>query len=266
MLRRNAQVVRRTWNLSSCSSREIGLDLKKHAVTRDTNKPSHIILERAWKQVIGPTSQALEPYVDLLLKFLLKVNCAKEVHSFRVRRIRLHEDPRRLGVHGEEGVDYRLDVGLVDLGGVLGDDRRVDRAKGGRRRDGRGPYGPGRPERLLAVTAAGQPQQGRHREYGEQRKATTHLSDRTRALPPCPEILRASGGRILHPLKGEAMASTEPHQPDEQSAAISAALYDLLGPPLGADDLVEEQSPNPRRPPIGSGVEEQQARLNPWAD
>ena len=53
----------------------------------------------------------------------------------------------------------------------------------------------------------------------------------------------------MHPLEGEAMALTEPHQPDEQSAAISAALDALLGPAPDADDLVVEQSPNPRRPP-----------------
>lgn len=57
------------------------------------------------------------------------------------------------------------------------------------------------------------------------------------------------------------MASTEPYQPDEQAAAITAALDALLGTP--PEELVEEQPPNPPRPPLDSGAEEELHRLNP---
>ncbi|CAN5121928.1 hypothetical protein BH24ACT1_BH24ACT1_06270 [soil metagenome] len=59
------------------------------------------------------------------------------------------------------------------------------------------------------------------------------------------------------------MASTEPYQPDKESAAISAALDELIGAPPDDDELVEEQPPNPPRPPFDSGIEEEQDRLNP---
>ena len=57
------------------------------------------------------------------------------------------------------------------------------------------------------------------------------------------------------------MSSTEPYQPDEMSAAISAALDDLIGPV--PDEFAEEQPPGPSRPPPDSGVEEELFRVNP---
>lgn len=57
------------------------------------------------------------------------------------------------------------------------------------------------------------------------------------------------------------MSSTEPYQPDEVSASISAALDALIGPV--PDELVEEQALKPPRPPFDSGVEEELFRHNP---
>ena len=57
------------------------------------------------------------------------------------------------------------------------------------------------------------------------------------------------------------MSSTEPYRSDEVSAAISAALDELIGP--APDELVEEQAPHPPRPPLDSGAEEELFRLNP---
>ncbi len=57
------------------------------------------------------------------------------------------------------------------------------------------------------------------------------------------------------------MPSIEPYEPDDVSAAISAALDDLIGPV--PDELVEEQTQKPARPPLDSGVEEEQFRHNP---
>lgn len=60
------------------------------------------------------------------------------------------------------------------------------------------------------------------------------------------------------------MSSTEPHQPDAVSAAISAALDELIGP--APDEVVQEQAQKPARPPLDSGIEEEQARFNRyWA-
>lgn len=62
------------------------------------------------------------------------------------------------------------------------------------------------------------------------------------------------------------MSSTERYEPDEVSAAISAALDDLIGPT--PDELVAEQAQKPPRPPHDSGVEEEQFRISPtryWA-
>lgn len=56
------------------------------------------------------------------------------------------------------------------------------------------------------------------------------------------------------------MSSTEPYEPDAASAAISAALDDLIGP--APDESVEEQALKPSRPPLDSGVEEEVYRLN----
>lgn len=57
------------------------------------------------------------------------------------------------------------------------------------------------------------------------------------------------------------MSSTERYEPDEVSAAISAALDDLIGP--APEELVEEQAQKPSRPPLDSGVQEEQFRSNP---
>ncbi len=57
------------------------------------------------------------------------------------------------------------------------------------------------------------------------------------------------------------MPSIEPYEPDDVSAAINAALDDLIGP--APDELVAEQAQKPARPPRDSGVEEEQFRLNP---
>ncbi len=57
------------------------------------------------------------------------------------------------------------------------------------------------------------------------------------------------------------MSSTEPYEPDAASAAISAALDDLMGP--APDELVEEQALKPARPPLDSGAEEELYRFNP---
>ena len=56
------------------------------------------------------------------------------------------------------------------------------------------------------------------------------------------------------------MSSTEPYEPDAASAAISAALDDLIGP--APDESVEGQALKPSRPPLDSGVEEELYRLN----
>jgi hypothetical protein len=55
------------------------------------------------------------------------------------------------------------------------------------------------------------------------------------------------------------MAPSKPDQPNDLLAAISAALDDLIGP--STSELVEEQPPNPPRPPLDSGVEEELARV-----
>ena len=57
------------------------------------------------------------------------------------------------------------------------------------------------------------------------------------------------------------MSSTEPYQPDEESAALSAALDELIGPV--PDELIEERAPDRSRPPPDSGVEEELFRVNP---
>ena len=56
------------------------------------------------------------------------------------------------------------------------------------------------------------------------------------------------------------MASSKPDRPDDLSAAISAALDDLIGPLT--PEFVEEQPPNPSRPPLDSGAEEALARIS----
>ncbi|CAN5716522.1 hypothetical protein BH24ACT2_BH24ACT2_05490 [soil metagenome] len=56
------------------------------------------------------------------------------------------------------------------------------------------------------------------------------------------------------------MAPPKPDQPHDLSAAISAALDDLIGPL--APEYVEERPPNGSRPPLDSGVEEELARTS----
>lgn len=56
------------------------------------------------------------------------------------------------------------------------------------------------------------------------------------------------------------MAPSKPDQPYDLSAAISAALDELIGPL--APEFVEEQPPNASRPPLDSGVEEELARTS----
>jgi hypothetical protein len=60
----------------------------------------------------------------------------------------------------------------------------------------------------------------------------------------------------------EAMASPHPDQPDDLSAAISAALDDLTSP--ATSEFVEERPPNPSQPPLDSGVEDELARSKHW--
>ncbi len=60
--------------------------------------------------------------------------------------------------------------------------------------------------------------------------------------------------------KGEAMASPKPDQPHDLSAAISAALDDLIGPLT--PEYVEERPPSPSRPPLDSGVDDELARTS----
>jgi hypothetical protein len=59
------------------------------------------------------------------------------------------------------------------------------------------------------------------------------------------------------------MTPSQAGQPEELSAAINAALDELIGP--ATSELVEEQPPNPSRPPLDSGVEDELARLNHYA-
>lgn len=59
------------------------------------------------------------------------------------------------------------------------------------------------------------------------------------------------------------MAPPKPDQPNELSAAIDAALDDLIGPLV--TEYVEERPPNPPRPPFDPGVEEEQNRNTRYA-
>jgi hypothetical protein len=59
------------------------------------------------------------------------------------------------------------------------------------------------------------------------------------------------------------MTPAQARQPDEFSAAVNAALDELIGP--ATSELVEERPPNPSRPPLDSGVEDELARLNHYA-